>query len=138
MGVFATGDGVIISLRNDVPDNRYENGSLVYSETFESSSADDTSTGNYLLIDHQNGEYSLLCHFLERSIVPSIGDRVQQGDFIGKIGMSGDTSYPHFHYQLQNSLETSFTTNGKSLVLFDHPFNIHICSLSTRTFVLTC
>ncbi|MEM9681272.1 MAG: M23 family metallopeptidase [Bacteroidota bacterium] len=103
MGVFAPGDGVIISLRNDVPDNRYENGSLVYSETFESSSADDTSTGNYLLIDHQNGEYSLLCHFLERSIVPSIGDRVQQGDFIGKIGMSGDTYYPHLHYQLQNS-----------------------------------
>jgi murein DD-endopeptidase MepM/ murein hydrolase activator NlpD len=36
------------------------------------------------------------------SMVVKKGDRVKQGDQLGKLGQSGDTNGPHCHYQLQS------------------------------------
>jgi hypothetical protein len=58
--------------------------------------------GNHIVIDHGNGEYSLLAHFRKGSVVPKTGDRVKQGDVVGHCGNSGNTSEPHLHYHLQN------------------------------------
>jgi hypothetical protein len=58
--------------------------------------------GNHVVIDHGNGEFSLLAHFQAGSVRVKIGDRVQQGEAIGKLGSSGDTNTPHLHYQLQS------------------------------------
>src|SRR3989344_9628827 len=35
--------------------------------------------GNAIIIDHQNGEYSLLCHFKHNSIKIKVGDTLKQG-----------------------------------------------------------
>lgn len=61
-------------------------------------------TGNMIIIDHQNGEFSTICHFMHDSIKVKVGDRVNQGDFLGQCGNSGNTDQPHIHYQLQNAL----------------------------------
>lgn len=58
--------------------------------------------GNAIIIDHHNGEYSLLCHFKYNSIRVKVGDEVNQGDVIGQCGNTGNTSEPHIHFNLQD------------------------------------
>ncbi len=58
--------------------------------------------GNAVIIDHKNGEYSLLCHFKHNSIKVQVGDDVKQGESIGNCGNTGNTSQPHVHFNLQD------------------------------------
>jgi len=89
--VFAPGDGEIILVVNNVADNI--NGALP------------EISGNTIVIDHKNGEYSVLGHFKKGSIIVSVGDKVVSGQFIGLCGNSGYSLEPHLHYHLQNSPE---------------------------------
>lgn len=57
--------------------------------------------GNHVVIDHGNGEYSLLAHFRSGSIRVSAGDPVRAGQVLGECGNSGNSSEPHVHYHLQ-------------------------------------
>lgn len=57
--------------------------------------------GNHLVIDHGNGEFSLLAHLQAGSVLVKLGDQVEPGQPLGKLGSSGDTVTPHLHYQLQ-------------------------------------
>ena len=44
----------------------------------------------------------MLAHFQAGSLRAKLGDRVSQGQPLGKLGSSGDTNTPHSHYQLQS------------------------------------
>ncbi len=57
--------------------------------------------GNHVVIDHGNGEFSMIAHFQAGSLMAKVGDAVAQGQVLGKLGHSGDTNAPHVHYQLQ-------------------------------------
>lgn len=59
--------------------------------------------GNAIIIDHQNGEYSLICHFKHKSIKVKEGDKVKQGQVIGLCGNTGNTFQPHIHFNLQDA-----------------------------------
>lgn len=59
--------------------------------------------GNTIIIDHHNGEYSLLCHFKHNSIKVHVGDEVTQGMVIGLCGNTGNSQQPHIHYNLQDA-----------------------------------
>jgi murein DD-endopeptidase MepM/ murein hydrolase activator NlpD len=61
------------------------------------------AAGNHIVIDHGNGEFSLLAHFRNGTVVPKVGDHVKRGQLIGHCGNSGNTSEPHLHYHLQNA-----------------------------------
>ena len=87
--VLAPGTGKIVEVRNDVTDNKV-------GEMPE-------NPGNLLIIDHENGEYSVLAHFKQGTVVVKPGDRVKSGQFLGLCGNSGHSSEPHIHYHLQNS-----------------------------------
>ena len=60
--------------------------------------------GNMIMIDHQNGEFSLLCHFKHNSIRVKVGQNVKQGEVLGLCGNTGNTTQPHIHYNLQDNL----------------------------------
>lgn len=60
--------------------------------------------GNMVILDHLYGECSLLCHFMYDSIVVKVGDKVRQGQKLGKCGNTGNTSQPHIHYNLQDGI----------------------------------
>lgn len=60
--------------------------------------------GNAVILDHENGEYSLLCHFKQDSIVVKLGDRVSQGQMLGLCGNTGNSSQPHIHFNLQDDI----------------------------------
>lgn len=59
-------------------------------------------TGNRIVIDHGNGEHSLLAHFRNGSLKVKKGDQVRAGQALGECGNSGNSSEPHLHYQLQD------------------------------------
>lgn len=58
--------------------------------------------GNHVVIDHGNGEFSMLAHMQQGSVRVETGARVEQGQAIGLLGNSGDTNSPHVHHQLQD------------------------------------
>lgn len=53
--------------------------------------------GNAVRIDHGSGWQTLYCHLKQDSIRVKQGDRVQAGDVLGLVGLSGLTNVPHVH-----------------------------------------
>lgn len=64
---------------------------------------EDAPPGNYVVLDHGNGEYSLLAHLRRGSVDVKAGDAVAAGDRLGACGNSGRSSEPHLHYHLQTA-----------------------------------
>lgn len=58
--------------------------------------------GNYVVIEHADGEYSFLGHLKRGSICVESGDRVEPGQEIGRCGHSGNSSEPHLHFHVQD------------------------------------
>lgn len=56
--------------------------------------------GNYIVIDHGNGEFSQLGHLKKGSLTVRVGDQVRQAQPIAQAGASGTSLFPHLHYQL--------------------------------------
>jgi len=61
--------------------------------------------GNHVLIRHAEGEYGLYAHLVPGSLQVEPGDRVEQGQPIGRCGHSGHSSEPHLHFHLQDAPE---------------------------------
>ncbi len=57
------------------------------------------SYGNYIKIDHGNGYETLYAHCMENSIPLDVGDYVQQGQVIGQVGLTGNTTGYHLHFE---------------------------------------
>lgn len=53
--------------------------------------------GNGVLLAHEGGWETQYCHLAEGSVAVREGDRVAAGDALGRIGLSGDTQFPHLH-----------------------------------------
>ena len=58
--------------------------------------------GNVVVLDHGNGEFSVLAHLKNGSLSVEEGDAVDQGQPVGLCGNSGNSAEPHLHYQLQD------------------------------------
>ncbi|MCJ1907695.1 M23 family metallopeptidase [Planococcus ruber] len=61
--------------------------------------------GNYIVLEHEPNEYSLLAHFKRGSIGVREGDKVECGQFLGRCGNSGNSSEAHIHFQVMDSPE---------------------------------
>jgi urea transporter len=89
--VLAPSDGYVESLIDNVEDNII--GKVNLKENW----------GNTVIIRHNNFLFSSLSHLRKGSICVKPGDRVKQGDIIGKCGNSGRSPFPHLHFQMQTS-----------------------------------
>jgi murein DD-endopeptidase MepM/ murein hydrolase activator NlpD len=58
--------------------------------------------GNALVIDHGNGEFSVLSCLKRWSVFVRVGQDVASGDTLALCGNSGASGEPHVQYQLQN------------------------------------
>ena len=59
-----------------------------------------TSYGNNIIIDHENGETTRYAHMLNTPIF-AVGQRVKQGQIIGYVGNTGDSTGPHLHFEVK-------------------------------------
>ncbi len=57
--------------------------------------------GSYIVIQHDNGTQTLYSH--ESRVLVSPGDRVAQGDLIGKVGSTGKSTGPHVHFEVRGA-----------------------------------
>jgi murein DD-endopeptidase MepM/ murein hydrolase activator NlpD len=62
---------------------------------------EDAPAGNHVVVDHGNGEHSVLAHLRLGSVTVEEGDRVETGQRLGACGNSGRSSEPHLPYHLQ-------------------------------------
>lgn len=57
--------------------------------------------GNYIIIQHTDGNYTLYGHLYESSITVSEGESVTQGQVIAKMGSSGNSTGAHLHFEIR-------------------------------------
>ncbi len=57
----------------------------------------DSGYGRWVVIDHLNGERSLYAHLSTVSV--SVGQRVDQGQQVGTLGTTGNSTGPHLHFE---------------------------------------
>jgi hypothetical protein len=92
--VYAAGGGRVADVHDGEADNRRVNPiDFIKRET--------AGGGNYVVIDHVNGEFSWFGHMKLGSITVKPGQSVRQGEILGLIGASGDSLFPHLHYELR-------------------------------------
>lgn len=96
--VYAPADGWVVVLVN-----KYENTHITEDRKIICDC--DDAKGNYIIIKHNNGEYSTICHFERDSFLIKQGDLVKEGEILGKVGNSGNTQGPHIHFQVQLGID---------------------------------
>ena len=73
-----------------------------------------SSYGNYIMINHNNGYYSLYAHMSSFASGLSVGSTVSRGQVIGYIGSTGRASGPHLHFEIRNCARYGCVTNPLS------------------------
>ena len=68
--------------------------------------------GNFVIIDHGNGVSSCYAHMQDGSMKVSVGDKVLQGQPIGKVGSTGYSTGPHLHFEIRIDGSTTNPMNG--------------------------
>lgn len=68
--------------------------------------------GNYVILKKTNNVFAAFCHLRKDSIVVKEGDYIEEGSQIGKVGHSGNSTEPHLHFQLMDSIDIE---NAKGL-----------------------
>lgn len=58
------------------------------------------SYGEYIIIDHQDGTMTLYAHMLAGSRTVSPGQTVSQGQQIGQVGSTGNSTGNHLHFEV--------------------------------------
>ena len=57
--------------------------------------------GNYVMIQHSNGDVTVYAHLYQDTITVRAGDTVSQGQVIGKTGSSGCSTGAHLHFEVR-------------------------------------
>jgi len=101
--VLASDDGTIIKIE------------IGHSE--HGTSVEYANLANYVLIRHQNGEFSQYVHLAQNSIPEhlNVGSQVKKGATIATTGMTGLTDRPHLHFIVFRTEENE-TINGVAVL----------------------
>lgn len=73
-----------------------------------------SSYGNYIMINHNNGYYSLYAHMSSFASNISVGSTVSRGQVIGYVGSTGRASGPHLHFEIRTCAKYACVTNPLS------------------------
>lgn len=93
VSVLAAASGQVIGVRDGMEDiSIKEAGSL---------SVQNRDCGNGIRIKHAGGLTSQYCHMRQGSVLVKEGDRVERGQAMGLVGLSGMTAFPHLHFQVE-------------------------------------
>jgi hypothetical protein len=58
---------------------------------------------NYIVVDHGDGSSAAYLHGLKDGARVPLGQRVEQGQFLGMSDMTGQAGGPHLHFQVQHN-----------------------------------
>jgi len=95
--IYAPGEGIVVGAENRYPENEYDGKKIKYPQAPPGA---DEDLGNFVMIDHGSGEFSVMPHMLAGSVAVKKGAKLRQGQLVGRVGFSGDAIFPHVHYSL--------------------------------------
>ncbi|HEY3815015.1 MAG TPA: M23 family metallopeptidase [Caulobacteraceae bacterium] len=109
--VLAAADGKVVDIVNDAPENasflRHPGesddaygGRVQEAQGGLLAKGERALAGNFVIIDHGDGEYSLYAHLQPGSVRVKPGEAVKQGQPIARLGSSGNSTEPHLHFQV--------------------------------------
>jgi len=74
-------------------------------EAVESHYDTDKTSGNYIIIEHNDSTYGIYYHLTLNGVLVNIGQYISQGDTIALSGNSGNSETPHLHFQVNQRKE---------------------------------
>lgn len=98
--VIAVADGRVVETVDGVPENVPRIDGKVLTPV---PLTDRTNPGNMIALEIGEGQYAFYAHLQPGSLRVQKGDRVREGQLLGKLGNSGDSVGPHLHFQVCNS-----------------------------------
>ncbi|HNR27200.1 MAG TPA: M23 family metallopeptidase [Bacteroidales bacterium] len=107
--LYAVADGTIHKLTDGRPQNNGDAQDVVFASI-------DEYGGNYVIQDIGNGLYAFYAHCAPNEFFVAQGDFVKEGDPIGLLGNSGNSTAPHLHFQITNG-PSLFFSNGQPFVI---------------------
>ena len=78
-----------------------KDGTVVTSTALRNSNGTYRSYGEYIVIDHHDGTMTLYAHMYPNSRTVSEGDTVVQGQVIGTVGTTGNSTGNHLHFEVR-------------------------------------
>lgn len=93
--ILAPADGVVVKVVNNAEDTLIIGNGRFFSRA-------GNIEGNYIIIRHNDNEYSTLAHLKKDSILVKVGEKVSRGQRIAACGNTGNSSEPHLHFQIQD------------------------------------
>lgn len=78
-----------------------KSGTVVTSKALRSPNGNYRSYGEYVVINHHDGTMTLYAHMLSGSRQVQEGQSVSQGQVIGTVGSTGNSSGPHLHFEVR-------------------------------------
>lgn len=93
--VRAAAEGRVLRVRDGVPD--------VSIRAAEAAKADGRECGNGVVLAHAGGWETQYCHLAQGSVQVKPGDAVRAGEAIGRVGLSGQTEFPHLHLTVRQN-----------------------------------
>jgi len=116
--VLAPAAGRVVALYSEQPDN--DNGLDYFDPSAMATKDPMLLYGNYLVLDHGNGEFSMLGHLGKGTTIVKVGDEVKQGQPLARVGSSGSSYFPHLHYELR----TGATLNAEGLPAYFRKYQL--------------
>jgi murein DD-endopeptidase len=96
--VLAVADGVVVELKDGIPENVPGPASRAVPITLE------TVGGNHIVLDLGGGHYAFYAHLQPGKLRVHNGDRVKRGQVLGVLGNSGNSTEPHLHFHLSDGV----------------------------------
>jgi hypothetical protein len=95
LNVLAAADGRVARLRDGVVD--------ISARDPAAPKVANQECGNGVVLDHGDGWETQYCHMARGSVRVKAGDMVKAGDPLGRVGLSGQTEYPHLHLTVRHA-----------------------------------
>lgn len=89
VNVVAAAPGKVLRVRDDMEDRSIRDA--------PKGAVDGRECGNGLVIGHGDGWETQYCHMRQGSLAVRAGEMVSAGAILGKVGLSGNTEFPHLH-----------------------------------------
>jgi hypothetical protein len=85
--VIAAAPGDVVAVRDGIFDRSVQNGAGGF--------------GNYVTVAHADGRNTIYGHLRSGSIAVSVAETVDRGDPLGLVGSSGNSNWPHLHFEVR-------------------------------------
>lgn len=86
-------------------------GKVILSKATKNASGAYISYGEQVVIDHLNGLCTQYGHMQPNSRKVAVGDTVQQGQILGLVGTTGNSTGPHLHFEVRKGSNQTGNTN---------------------------